>query len=175
VHKSNVPAREALVEARSVVRTPLDHIADLFPPRLQLPIRGARLCRNHPLQGLVRSAWIWVLKCPSYVFLFVYLFPPLYSTRRATTHPGATLIIGIVNGLLALTPDPTTPVTCVGLETRVVRAHVVVFREPRFGKGLALARVDNGFGIGQGCSGYVPRSRDGFTSKTSHGRTKRCV
>jgi hypothetical protein len=48
--------------------------------------------------------------------------------------------------------DPTTPVTCAGLETRVARAHVVletcagrhaVFREPRFGKGLALARVDS--------------------------------
>lgn len=77
-----------------------------------------------------------------------------------------------MNGLLVLTPDPTTPAICVSLETRVVSACVVleacaglyaVFREPRFGKGLALVWVDSDFEIGQGPGGSVPKACDGFT------------
>ncbi|KAH9177529.1 riboflavin synthase domain-like protein [Lactarius sanguifluus] len=103
--------REVVAEFRSV-RVPRDYIFDVFPPLRAREFSIASSASGPPARSALTK---------------------LKARRRgvgtsflASLPVGATLRLGITNGLLALPPDPTTPVICVGPGTGVAPARAVL-------------------------------------------------
>ncbi|KAI0270505.1 riboflavin synthase domain-like protein [Gloeopeniophorella convolvens] len=111
---------EVLSEFRAV-RVPRDHIFDLFPPLRAREFSIASAVRAHP-----RAVHLCVA--------IINYKTKLKARRRgvgtaylaALPIGGTRLRIGLTKGLLALPPDTTTPVICIGPGTGVAPARAVL-------------------------------------------------
>ncbi|KAH9072831.1 riboflavin synthase domain-like protein, partial [Lactarius deliciosus] len=120
--------REVVAEFRSV-RVPRDYIFDVFPPLRAREFSIASSASVHPHEVHLCVAIIdYKTKLKARRRGVGTLFFPrlLFLLCSNPLRPGATLRLGITNGLLALPPDPTTPVICVGPGTGVAPVRAVL-------------------------------------------------
>ena len=131
--------REVVAEFRTV-RVPRDYIFDVFPPLRprEFSIASSALVHPHELHLCVAiidyktrlkarrrgvgTSFLAALPIGKSLF---QVFPALLNVWQPSVL-GATLRIGITSGLLALPPDLTTPVICVGPGTGVAPARAVL-------------------------------------------------
>lgn len=118
--------REVVAEFRSV-RVPRNYIFDVFPPLRPREFSIASSALAHPHEVHLCVAII------DYKTKLKARRRGVGTSFLASLPISATLRIGITGGLLALPPDPTTPVICVGPGTGVAPARAVL--EARVHKG----------------------------------------
>ncbi|KAH8996771.1 riboflavin synthase domain-like protein [Lactarius akahatsu] len=111
--------REVVAEFRSV-RVPRDYIFDVFPPLRAREFSIASSALVHPHEVHLCVAII------DYKTKLKARRRGVGTSFLASLPVGATLRLGITNGLLALPPDPATPVICVGPGTGVAPARAVL-------------------------------------------------
>lgn len=151
--------REVAAEFHSV-RVPRDYIFDVFPPLRPREFSIASSALVHPHEVHLCVAII------DYKTKLKARRRGVGTSFLASLPAGATLRIGIASGLLALPPDPNTPVICVGPGTGVAPARAVL--EARTHAGAK----DNSLYFGHRASGKDAHYSHEWTSLAESGKLK---